>query len=167
MKRFVLILCTMFFCVAAIAKTINIDWKVGNNIYSQSTCEYGGDLTVPATPPTKYGYTFQGWASFTPIEYLESTGTQWIDTEYYPNNKTGIKIKIQFLSLKNGESVIFGGATSWHNSAFEAFYWDNQLHFTYNNYTVNLEQLRSGDIVEIDWNQNIVKYSINNGALQE
>lgn len=78
MKRFVLILYTIFLSMAAIAQTINIDWKVGNNIYSQSTCEYGGDLNVP-TAPTKYGYTFQGWASYTPIEYLESTGTQWID----------------------------------------------------------------------------------------
>ena len=27
----------------------------------QTTCEIGGDLILPATPPAKYGYTFKGW----------------------------------------------------------------------------------------------------------
>ena len=73
MKRFGFILCAMFFCITAIAQTISIDWKVDNNIYNQSTCEYGGDLNVP-TAPTKYGYTFNGWASLHRLNILNQQG---------------------------------------------------------------------------------------------
>ena len=33
-----------------------------------------------------------------PVEYLESTGTQYIDTGYYPNNNTKYNLKTQFLN---------------------------------------------------------------------
>jgi len=32
-----------------------------------------------------------------PVEYLESTGTQYIDTGYHPNNKTKVDIKVKLL----------------------------------------------------------------------
>lgn len=118
MKRFVLILCTMFFCVAAIAQTINIDWKVGNNIYSQSTCEYGSDLNVPETPPTKYGHTFQGWVSFAPIEYLESTGTQYIDTLSTVVKNTKIKFKY-IPTVITSDNKMYG---EWKTGDYSATY---------------------------------------------
>lgn len=111
MKRFVLILCTMFCCVAAIAQTISIDWKIGNDIYSQSTCEYGGDLNVP-TAPTKYGYTFQGWANYTPIEYLESTGTQRIDTGVTASAGTNsVKLLIDYFPTTTEGYMGWNGCT--------------------------------------------------------
>ena len=33
-----------------------------------------------------------------PVEYLESTGTQYIDTGYYPNNNTKYNLKTQFIN---------------------------------------------------------------------
>lgn len=79
MKKFFVFLCAMFVGVVALAQTINVNWKVGDTTYASNTCEYGGTLTVPSTPPTKYGYTFQGWGPYTFLEYIESTGTQYID----------------------------------------------------------------------------------------
>lgn len=78
MKRIILSLLSIFIGTTAIAHTIN--WYVDGNILHTTTCESGDDITPP-TPPEKYGYTFQEWLSYTPIEYIESTGTQWIDTE--------------------------------------------------------------------------------------
>ena len=68
------------FVSSANAEAINVNWIVDGETYDTTTCNAGDDLILPS-PPTKYGYTFQGWALYTPIEYLESTGTQWIDTE--------------------------------------------------------------------------------------
>ena len=40
--------------------TINLDWYNGNETVAQTTCEYDGEITLPA-PPTRPGYTFSGW----------------------------------------------------------------------------------------------------------
>ena len=79
MKKF-LILLSMLFCFTAYAQTETLNWYMDGNIYTTTTCESGNDILLPTTP-TKRGYTFKGWASsYIPIEYLESTGTQYIDT---------------------------------------------------------------------------------------
>jgi uncharacterized repeat protein (TIGR02543 family) len=61
MKKLVLFLFVMIVCSSAIAETININWKVDGTNYSQSTCQTGSNLILPATAPTKYGYVFRGW----------------------------------------------------------------------------------------------------------
>ena len=90
LKRF---LCAIILMVCSStlsnAETITLKWlnNDGNAVSSTTTCESGGDVILPATP-TKYGYTFQGWKikNYIPIEYLESTGTQYIDTGYIFNS---------------------------------------------------------------------------------
>ena len=86
----------MFFCAASIAEQITINWLNTDGTTNRTTsCTIGGDVILPYTP-TKYGYTFQGWrANYIPIKYLESTGTQWIDTGYIPKYET--KMEIQFV----------------------------------------------------------------------
>ena len=56
------------------------------------------------------------------VEYLESTGTQYIDTRYKPNSNT--KVDIRFMSLTNPEGAIplFGGRTSAETKTFTVFY---------------------------------------------
>lgn len=82
------ILLCVFFVLCAVGRaafsnvpdSIDIKWMVDGNLYSQSTCEYGGDVIVPNIP-TKRGHTFVGWRrNYIELEYLESTGTQYIDT---------------------------------------------------------------------------------------
>ena len=65
------------------AEEITINWlNTDQTINHTTTCTIGGDVILPETP-YKYGYTFKGWcANCIPVEYLESTGTQWIDTLY-------------------------------------------------------------------------------------
>ena len=69
--------------------TINLSWYNENEKLtvqqSAQSCVYDGGLTIPSTPPTRTGYTFAGWevrlpGTYTELEYLESTGTQYIDT---------------------------------------------------------------------------------------
>ena len=46
---------------------------------------------------------------YTPVEYLESTGTQYIDTRYYPNNLTDVECKFMYSQFtSNTASSVFG-----------------------------------------------------------
>ncbi len=86
MKKFIaFIFCGITFACIANAESININWIVNGETYTTTTCNAGENITPPP-PPTKYGYTFREWVGYTPIEYLESTGTQYIDTGIVPQN---------------------------------------------------------------------------------
>lgn len=61
MQRFLFLLYAIFIPVCVCAETINLDWKVDGENYAQTSCETGGNVTLPNSP-TKHGYTFQGWA---------------------------------------------------------------------------------------------------------
>jgi len=60
MKYIISIICTMFIA-PVFADTETINWYVDGNVYNTSTCQSGGNVTLPATAPTKRGHTFVGW----------------------------------------------------------------------------------------------------------
>ena len=164
MKRLLLFLSLCFICSAAIAHTIN--WYVDGSIYHTTTCESGDDITPP-TAPEKYGYTFKRWEGYTSIEYLESTGTQYIDTGYIPNQDTGVKTKGMFNSVINNEASMFGSGQSYDNRTFELYIWDQKLSFNYFNRNYMTDSIEAGDTVVIDWNKNIINYSKNDAPYVE
>ena len=131
MKRIIFLLTTIFICTVAIAETINLHWLNDNGTtYTESTCTVNDDLIIPTTPPTKYGYTFTGWEllPFTPIEYLESTGTQWIDTGVIisgPNAKV-----ILTFEINESQNSSFSGAQNYGtNWALIPHISNTNLHF--------------------------------------
>ncbi|MFQ6729664.1 MAG: hypothetical protein ACLRFK_01250 [Alphaproteobacteria bacterium] len=156
MKRILLFLSALFIATTAIAHTIN--WYVDGNIFHTTTCESGENVTPP-TAPEKYGYTFQGWDAYFPIEYLESTGTQYIDTGYVPNAYTGVKTKIQTFGNSGTDSIFFGSVYN-----FASFIWNGTLYFSFGDVRYTKEKIYIDDIIEYDWNKHIVNYSIN-GAM--
>ena len=85
----------MFIEHASFATTETINWYVGGNVYDTTTCNTGGDVVLPNAPTAPRGYHFAGWARYTPIEYLESTGTQWIDTGIKGNMSYTYEIDFQ------------------------------------------------------------------------
>lgn len=108
MKKILVFLCTIFVCTFTFAHTIN--WYVGDQIISTTTCDSGDNITPP-TAPAKYGYHFKGWKNlYTSLEYIESTGTQWIDTGIVPTFDYTFEIK----ALKEvGKSLIGSGGTNY------------------------------------------------------
>lgn len=78
------------------ADTETLQWYVDGNLYTTTQCESGGDVTLPPTP-TKTGYTFDGWMDYVPIEYLRSTGTQYIDTGIKVNSDYSVEAKGIFI----------------------------------------------------------------------
>ena len=155
--------------------TINLTWyneqeKLTVQQSAQS-CVYDGTLNVPSTPPTRTGYTFAGWkvrlpGTYTELEYIESTGTQWINTNFFPDNNTRIRTKGQFDSIENNEALYFGSAMS-ANNGFEGMIWDHKFAFCYGASWAGCyrSDISLNDIVEVDWNKNILNFKINNGNI--
>ena len=98
--------------------TINVRWYSDDTQLSvptnAQTCSYDGDLYLPSAP-TKKGYTFEGWElkhaipeEYTELQYIESTGTQYIDTGIAPTNNTGFIIDLQYTNSEPVEEIAIG-----------------------------------------------------------
>lgn len=61
MKQFFLFLCGIFVSVVCFAETVTLDWYKDGQLYDQTTCNVGESVSLP-TPPTKFGYDFDGWS---------------------------------------------------------------------------------------------------------
>lgn len=57
---------------------------------------------------------------YTQVEYLESTGTQYIDTEYKGNTETAFEAKIQYTPSGSFSTGSFGSLSPWFRLAFTA-----------------------------------------------
>ena len=53
-----------------------------------------------------------------PVEYLESTGTQYIDTGYIPSNTTGVKVKHTICANNGTDNILFGCRQDSGNTRF-------------------------------------------------
>lgn len=120
------ILLSVFFVLCAVGRaafsnvpeSIDIKWMVDGNLYSQSTCEYGGNVILPDAP-TKRGHTFVGWRrNYVELEYLESTGTQYIDTGVILTQDSDIFLSFVFY----GGSGIFGSREGANENNIEVAY---------------------------------------------
>ncbi len=70
------------------------------------------------------------------VDYIESTGTQYIDTAYIPSNKTGLEIVAigispSSFSLSAGGTWFFGARAGYLNRAFGSYYNPSEKKFYY------------------------------------
>ena len=92
--------------------SIDLTWDGGG---TPAMCTYGGTFNVP-TPTTITGYVFTGWSQtvptgYTELKYIQSSGTQYIDTGFAPDN-TGYKHTIVFDVLSSGTGYLCGTGSS-------------------------------------------------------
>lgn len=99
----------------------NLDTLISNlqTLYTETSAKL-----IPEN--IKYGVTILGVTgslrtgeevSYTPLEYIESTGTQYIDTGYVSNND--ITTEITFSNYTSTNNVpILSSATAWSNGQF-------------------------------------------------
>ena len=78
---------------------------------------------------------------YTQLEYIESTGSQYINTGFYPNHNTRIDIDFEAISTNNAGAenglVLYGSGYSAENSAYECYAWNQQLEINYGNSNIN------------------------------
>ena len=79
--KFFIVFISLLLNATVFAETVSINWYKEDQLYQTTTCEVGNDLILP-TAPTKRGHTFVGWdiSRYTQVEYIESSGTAYIDT---------------------------------------------------------------------------------------
>ncbi len=88
------------------------------------------------------------------LEYLESSGTQYIDTGFVPNQNTRVKVIFSYKSA----GYIFASENAWKNASFD-------LHSTlcaYNNTDYQFGALTTNAIYSADFNKN--NFSLQNGT---
>ena len=97
---------------------------------------------------------------FTPVEYIESSGTQYIDTGFKPNQDTGIIMDIQ--PLEGGTFPYYGGRNGPEDVAFAL--WNiqtNQVRFDYNTTKNTMKVASYTSRVLINVNKNSISYGDN------
>lgn len=73
------ILFLIFIIIPLVAIANTVKWTVDNTVYQTTTCT-AGDTITPPSAPIKTGYTFNQWRPvYTTLEYIESTGDQYIN----------------------------------------------------------------------------------------
>ena len=140
MKKLLVGLFMMFVGVAS-ATTINLSWMVDNNTYAQTTCESGGNLNIPTTTPTKRGYHFIGWDFYTRLEYIESTGTQYIDTGIVLKGTDVVEVKYSNVNRTNTSCLLFGYYKSSADNRFAYNFWQSAIRGGYFYYGAEQEQI--------------------------
>lgn len=60
MKRLIIFLFGMFLFIPVFGETETTQWYIDGELYATTTCESGGDITMP-TLPERFGYNFDGW----------------------------------------------------------------------------------------------------------
>ncbi len=128
MKKFFVILGLVFVCITAFAHSV--EWYVDGSLYQTTTCEAGDNITPP-TAPTKYGYSFAGWEKvlYTELEYIESTGTQYIDTGIAVSDNNSFSCKAaktgnsgSILAQGNNNLRIASGSITWYSKNYHFAY---------------------------------------------
>lgn len=168
MKRFMCVVCAIFMCIGCFAKTIR--WHVGGSVYT-TTCN-SGDSVTPPTAPAKTGFNFQKWRiGYTRVQYLELPNKGGvIDTGYIPSNLTQIKMKVQFANVENGKGYLFGILPEGNHASkqsYEFFIYNTEMQVYYSGVRGSTIRMQNGDVVEMNWNKNILRLSINNTVYDE
>lgn len=68
-------------------------------------------------------------SGYTRLEYIQSSGTQHIDTDFKPNQNTTIAAEFVVLDASNDGAYLYGGGTG--TARLEAYPWDGKLEFNY------------------------------------
>ena len=94
------------------------NWTGTGNTSTKSVT-YGSTYGNLPTP-TRTGYTFNGWllhpketlpAEYTQLDYIQTTGNQYIDTLYYPTPNTSVVADYQFTAT-TAQQRLFGISTT-------------------------------------------------------
>lgn len=102
---------------------------------------------------------------YTQLEYIESTGTQYIDTGFVPNQDSRVYLKVMPMSdAETGDGsgfIPYGAGISMQSQAFECYSSLGQYEFNYDGQYSFVGSASVGSVLEIDHNKNIVSLCSN------
>lgn len=87
---------------------------------------------------------------YTEVQYIQSTGTQYVDTGFKPNQNSRLLIKLS--TSETGSHTVFGADLGWTDDGFAL-----GVGFThYGKETGTISGLNNGSPHEVDFNKNII-----------
>lgn len=89
------------------------------------------------------------------LEYIESTGTQYIDTGFKPNQDTRVVMDVSDASASSGTAALFGGRTANGSSAFAIWALSGVIRSDYGSNLLQTNQPYA-TVRSIDKNKNVV-----------
>ena len=95
-------------------------------------------------------------SGYTRYKYIESTGMQYIDTGFVPNQDTRIDIRTMPLSVADGGFIPYGAATGYNSNAFECYTTGGQYEFNYDGQYDFVGTAATGHLLSITHNKNNV-----------
>lgn len=104
-------------------------------------------------------------SGYTELEYIQSSGTQYIDTGIKPNQDTSIEIEA--IPSAVGETYLgegfcpYAAGVSNNDSAFECYTSQDQYEFDYDGQIVYLATATVGDVLKINHSKNVVSLTVN------
>lgn len=110
-------------------------------------------------------------SGFQEVEWLRSSGTQYIDTGYTPSNKTRVVIRLAWNAIANAWAGGFGAGESYNSRVFESYVYSSYVNYNYYNATYGADGSKGyypaqvNKIYNIDANRNVYTIFDENGNL--
>ena len=99
---------------------------------------------------------------YTELEYIESSGTQWIDTGFKPNQDSRVVMDVQIVGAPTDHSWLFGARQAGQVAAY-GFFWavpNYQYGATYNTEQVYIDSPLTANVrLLIDQNKNFLDFN--------
>lgn len=95
--------------------------------------------------------------TLTPVTYIQSTGTQYIDTGFKPNQNTRIIVDMD-VTAADAQSALFGARNSYQNNGFALHTWQKNAGYQidYATNASNVTTVTSSGRHTIDFNGNVL-----------
>lgn len=101
---------------------------------------------------------------FTPVEYIESSGTQYIDTEFYPNQDT--RVLMDVCATQGGTYTFFAARRNANSDSYSMFEMSqSQVRFDYGNTRSTINVSTALERVLIDFNKNVFSFGTYNSQI--
>ena len=102
-------------------------------------------------------------SEYTQLDYIESTGTQYIDTGFVPNQDTRVDVQFSTPTVADGGVFVYGSGVDSGTSAFELYPWSGALQFNYGSGEQKfVGAVVANQIITASQNKNLVTWSYEN-----
>lgn len=102
-------------------------------------------------------------SGYTRLEWIESTGTQWVDTKFTPNQDTRVVMDATLLNLSDSNvgAFLFGSGYPVQQSGFEAYVYGNVFCGVYNGTQVSgTTTMSAGQRLHVDFNKTVCTVTV-------
>ena len=117
---------------------------------------------LPEQDGISYKYVYAGkehTAKPVELEYIESTGVQYIDTGIKPNTTTRVVAEMEYVSITDNACGLFGSNTS--GEIFEAYNYGSRYYFGFGSNTNSVAGTATpGEKMLIDFSKNYAVYNV-------